>query len=430
MVVSLITGKNIGNFNMSQKTGLLSLKKLFMAAGLPGYLLFMQYILLFFVKRRRDLELYSSIDTSALAQIIYVMVIFALSFYVLILQNPRKGLVLFSAPQLFLLLYIVICFISMYWSNNIYITGFRAFETLAYLMLISWLVYNLIDRLDFQDIIEWSILWIIWTLFWSVATNVKIIGIEYLKSPFDATRLSAPMLFFFALLLTKRKYLKYPILIFVVLAVSNKIYFGIAFGLIGFYFGDSKHKMWLFLIILSLLATLVFIDIEELLLKTIYYGRDSVGLEASSGRNKIWDMSWEAFLQKPAFGYGFVKGESDILYKNFKGAISTHSFFFSGLLGTGILGTTFLILYFWSVFKKASSRFFPAHKWRPAMISTFIMGLIVSLTAPGIGGRVFGSWIPVVLIFTLISGLQIKFANYKQHYIIKPPKNENHLDYP
>lgn len=411
---------------MQSDKKLIPIKDLLLGAGLPGLLLFFRNILLFFVTRKRDLENYSSVDDSALIQISFLIVVFCVTCY-LLYQDPKIARFIYSKPQIFLFIYIVICFISMLWTPNIFITGYRAFESLTYLLLISLVTYNLVSRLNIQNIIEWSMLWIIWEIFWTVATKTKLAGLDYILLPFGASRLTVPMFFFFALLLVQRSYFKYIVFIFAVFAVSNKIYFGITFGLLGFFFGNSKYKTLLLFAITSILVMMLFVTPEQLLKETLFYGRESVSITNTSGRDKIWTIAWEAFLQKPFFGYGFVEGETAILYSKFRGAISTHNFFFSGLLGTGILGTVFLLLYFWSTFKVASSTYFPINKWRPAMVSTFIMSLIISLTAPGIGGRVYGSWIPVVLIISLISGLQFKFKIISKIQNIK--NYENNLDH-
>lgn len=393
---------------MSSNKNILPIHTLFKAAGLPGYLLFSVNVLYFFVTRRRELNDYAAIDDSAIYQIIFILGLFLVSVYLLI-KEPQKIKFLFSSPQVFLFLYTIVCFLSMLWTPNLFLTGFRAFESLTYLILISLVAYNLITKVSFHNTIEWAILWVIWDIFWSVALEIKFSGFSYLVWPFRASRLVVPIFFFFALMLSKQNYLKYIILVFSILSFSNKVFIGIALGLIGFVFGDSKAKGWLFLIIVPLLVAIIFVDFEEILLNTVLYGREDVSVTNMSGREKIWEIAWNAFLQEPIIGYGFVSGENLVLYDKFKGAINSHSFLFSGLLGTGITGTLCLLAYFWSAFKKASSKYFPLNKFRPAMVSTVIMSLVVSSSAPGVGSRVYGSWVPVVLAFAIISALQYKF---------------------
>lgn len=392
---------------MSEEKEIISARIFFTVAGIPGFLLLFRQPLYFFTSRTRDLSAYNVIDISAVIQIIFLFICFIFSLSIVFLSKKNHPNLLFRSPQVYLLLYTFICFLSMLWSPDIMMTGYRAFEVLTYLMLISLVVSRLIEHLSYQNMIEWAILWISWDLSWSIVSSIKWEGFSYLYWPFSAARLAVPMFFFFALLLTKRNSLKFLIIIFTILSVSNKIYFGIAFGLLGFYYGNIKNKGWL--LILGL-ATAVSFSLwgDEILQNTLFYGREGVGMEYTSGRDKIWEVSWEAIIQKPFLGHGFVTGETNIIYNSFKGAISTHNFILSGLIGTGIIGTIPLILYFISAFGTATSKVFENNNWKAAFVSTIIMATIISLTAPGVGGRVYGSWIPVVLVFTIISGIKYK----------------------
>jgi O-antigen ligase len=265
------------------------------------------------------------------------------------------------------------------------------------------------QRLDAQNMVEWLVFWAVWAVFWSVVTNVKLRGIGFLLNPVDAGRLDYPVVLFFALLISQRKWMKYLILILSFFSFSNKIYLGFTLGLAGFLFGNAKYKGFIFLGMLGLLAVLTIVDFEELLKQTVFIGRTEVSLEQSSGRYYVWQVAWEAFKDSPLIGHGFVAGENEVLYAKFKGAINTHSFVFSGLLSTGLLGTVFLLAYFSSVFKLGLKKVWPKDRWRPAIIGTLIMALVVSLTAPGVGSRVYGSWISVVLVLTMIAALYYKF---------------------
>jgi len=191
------------------------------------------------------------------------------------------------------------------------------------------------------------------------------------------------------------------------LSFSNKVFFGIAFGMFGFFFGNIKYRA-IFLIFGFSIAIVFAVWGEAFLQNTLFYGREGIGMEYTSGRNMIWQSSWDYYMQKPIFGHGFVAGENDFLFRNFKRVITTHNFILSGLVGTGIVGTFFLIAYFISAFKTAISSIFENGKWKIAFVSTIIMATIISFTAPGIGARVYGSWTPVVFVITLISGLQFK----------------------
>lgn len=399
---------------MNNSMKLLSISQLIRVAGLPGYLLLFNNILLFFIKRRRAIHDYINIDTSAFIQIIYLCMIFGLAFNALVLKSNIRVRILTIKPNLFLVIYIFICFISALWSENMNLTLYRAFECITFLILISWIVYNLSLRLDIQNMIEWVVFWGIWCIFWSVLTSVKLYGLNYLEYPFYAARLEYPVVIFFALLLSKRKIFKYIILIFTLFSISNKIYLGFAIGLLGFLFGHSKSKGLIFIFSMALIFLITLTDFESLLKSTIFLGREEISIDHASGRSQIWRLAWDSFKERPLLGYSFVSGETIVLHNKFE-VVSAHNFIFSGLIGTGISGTFFLLLYFYSSFKIGLNKYWPQSKLKVAVIGTLIMSLTISLTAPGIGGRLYGSWISVVLIISIITAINYKLKNNKKY---------------
>ncbi|MDC3114850.1 O-antigen ligase family protein [Bacteroidota bacterium] len=399
-----------------------SLLELFRAAGVPGYLLFFQNILLFFVKRKRDLIEYSIIDNSALFQILFVFVVFALCLNQII---SSKNYVRFiqRKPNLYILIFSVICLASGIWSSNSYLTIYRSFEMITFLLLIFWTVYKLALRLDFQNIIEWLVFWAVWSIIWGFFTYLKLYGISYTFSEINnVARLEYPAVLFFALLISKRKLFMLIIVSLAIFSLSNKIYLGIVLGSLAMIFGNLKNKLFFILFALITSIFVLFFDLNTVLLETIFVGREAVSIENSSGRNLVWQKSIEAIKNKPFLGYGFVAGENKILFQDFSGAISSHNFLISSLLNTGILGSIFMILYFISYIKISLNNFWPKNKWRVAILGSFIMCLILSLTSPGLGSRVYGSFISVALVLSTINVLSIKSYNN-----FKKINNENNM---
>ena len=128
---------------MSKNIKLLSIKQLIKAAGLPGYLLLFNNVLIFLVLRRRNLDQHTNMDASAGLQILFIFIVFGLAVHELVFKSTVKIKLLFVNPNKFLLVFIVICFISAFWTSNLNLTLYRAFESLTILMLICWTVYNL-----------------------------------------------------------------------------------------------------------------------------------------------------------------------------------------------------------------------------------------------------------------------------------------------
>ena len=165
---------------------------------------------------------------------------------------------------------------------------------------------------------------------------------------------------------------------------------------------------------MALIFLITLTDFESLLKSTIFLGREEISIDHASGRSQIWRLAWDSFKERPLLGYSFVSGETIVLHNKFE-VVSAHNFIFSGLIGTGISGTFFLLLYFYSSFKIGLNKYWPQSKLKVAVIGTLIMSLTISLTAPGIGGRLYGSWISVVLIISIITAINYKLKNNKKY---------------
>lgn len=249
---------------------------------------------------------------------------------------------------------------------------------------------------------EWVMLWAVWDISWSIVNNVHSMGVGYLAYPFGAARLSSGFFFFLALFLCRRKVARWVVMSFSILSLSNKNYFGIGLGLIpGLIFGQAKAKrLALFCIGLSVVAFLI--GGMSIVQNTLFYGKEGVGMEYTTGRDKVWEMSLDLGMQRPLEGYGFVAGEKDALNEAGRGAvISTHSMFMSAFLGVGLAGPILLTCFFAGVTRRCFHRSIPG-EWRPALIGTVIMAFVISNAAPGLGGRVYGSWVPAVLVTVLV----------------------------
>ena len=81
----------------------LNLKGFFTIAEIPGYLFLAEPMVSYFTLRSRDAEAYTTIDTSALIQIIYVLICFITAFYFLFLSPKDKPTLLLKSPQIYLL---------------------------------------------------------------------------------------------------------------------------------------------------------------------------------------------------------------------------------------------------------------------------------------------------------------------------------------
>ena len=392
---------------------------MFLATGFSGVLLLLYPVMIFIITRKRSLNSASQVDTSAGIQIIFAIIalFLGLRFF---LKNTQilKNFVL-KGPTLFLVCYTLLGLLSAFWSSNPTLTIYRAIECLAFLLLIHMVVIKMIDKYDFKSIIVWVAFYAVWNLVFDALTLIKFRGFDFLIYPFTASRLFFPLFFFIFMFLVNSKSLKVLMLLFAILGLSNKIYFGICAGMISLIFSGHKYKFYFIFIAIFLYFLYLFLGIEDLLLSTVYYGRESTGLDDSSGRNQIWTFLYEQALNKPIFGHGFVAGETNLLSNSvFNGAINAHNSFMSAFVNNGIIGLLLIIIYFISAIKYSFSTYFPKNKWLPAIIGTIFLVFIVNMAAPGIGSRVYGSWLPSVFIITMILGLRIKFKRLKKNQLI------------
>jgi O-antigen ligase len=197
--------------------------------------------------------------------------------------------------------------------------------------------------------------------------------------------------------------IKYLILFISIFSFSNTAYIGMFFGAISLREGSQKLKAWFYLGALGLLFTLLFVDMETILQNTVFYGKEGVGMEHTSGRDKVWTYALETIEEKPLTGYGFVSGEIFKIFSEFKGAIGAHNGLVSAIIGCGIIGGILFIIFFLQLL------FFVKKAAIPPLIKSTFLGTIILISVhtlgnPGIGSRVYGTWMPAMVAITFVVG--------------------------
>lgn len=396
-------------------SGLLPLRLLIRQAGGAGYLLFSEDLLQFVVRRQRAAEGYDSVDSSAAIQVLYVVVccIYA-GWYLASPRNRRVSGILFSNPMGFFVLYIVLCLISASWSVKPVYSAFMAFQCLAFLLLVVAALSEVDRRCTPQNVIEWTMLWAGWTTFWAVVFDARWFGVTYLLYPFRSARLATGVFFFPALYLCKRRLLGWPIAAFAMLSGARKNYWGILPGLLfGAVLGDRKSRVLAFVSIGAVVGSVVFLGAEDVVQNTLFRGKEGIGWEYTTGRDKMWTLGWELCVERPLTGYGFVTAEREVLSEMMgQSAHSMHNMLLSAFVGVGFLGPLLLSLFFLGIWSLCMSKAIPA-SWRFAFTATIVMTFVVAMTDPGLGGRVYGSWLPSVVMITMIVKLCKNSVQYR-----------------
>ena len=373
---------------------------LFKAGGKSGQVLLLYPLLLILVQRGRDLSNAAVVDSSALIQVIYVIISF---FLVYLGQNNsnRNEVIVFinKSPLRNFIYFTFICLFSAFWSPNVYITIYRSIEVFIFTYIITSLAVKFSDNK--VSAIQWLIYYAFFNLFVGILFRVKLEGLSTFRVPFLASRLFFPLFFFFIVFYSKKFVSQLLLFSVVIFGLSNKIFIGIALGYLTFMFVNKKKRVGLVVFLLMFLFLMVFGGLEQLLLSTLWYGRDSVGIEDASGRKLVWSTLWAAFLDRPLLGYGFVSGETELVGGIFKkGVINAHNTFISALVNVGLVGTLFLLKFYLEVAIRINQKL--RGKLRVISLSTYVLLLTVLFAAPGIGGRVYGTWIPAMTLIVFM----------------------------
>lgn len=391
--------------------------------GVPGLLLLFGSIVAAVTTRQRAPGAYASVDASAMATIVYVSMIFLYSvFYIATVQGKAVKRILFRSPVCYLTIYTALCLASAAWSQNIVYTGYRAFECLAYLLLIASVVLNLRRSCTDQEMIDWIVLWGIWTLAWYPVARVRLVGFGYLASwdVFRSNFLSLGPLFFLAAFASRQKLAAFIIVIFCLLSTSNSVYFGIFFGSIpALAVGNMRARMlMLFLAGMFAIAALQFGG-TEIIQRTLFHGRTGIGLDHASGRDTIFAYGLEQAMERPLLGYGFVTGETELINARWTGVMSFHNTFLSSWVGVGIFGPILLVCFFASLLMRIL-RSSHGRCFRHAALGSLIMIFLIGNSNPGLGGRVYGSWVPCLFVSLLISVLVLPSGWQRADYPCPP----------
>ena len=380
----------------NHQSNITPLRHLIRQAGVHGYLLLAGPLLTFYTARGRS-EGYDSVDTSAAIQIAYAMLIFVFSVRYLMLPCGKRALVfLLSRPTVYLLLFIMMCIFSFSWSEKPLYSAFMGFQSLAFLMLLTVILDRLRISCTAQDIVEWLLLWIVWQIFWGLMVRIVRGGLTY--NIFATGRLQTGILFFLAIYISRRKLFKWIVMAFALFSGSNKMYAGMIPGaFLGIFSESRKIKLVSSVGAVVLISGLIYFGLEPVLQETVFHGRAGVGIEYTSGRDWMWEQSLDLIREKPILGYGFVSGERDRLFV----AISVHCMLLSAALGVGIIGPLLLFLYFLETIVLCFGKKLPRN-WLIGFLATIGISFVFSMTAPGLGGRVYGGWVATVFVMTMI----------------------------
>ena len=378
-------------------------------AGICGWLLIARPIVYLIFSRRRDLNAYATVDASAFVFIIYAVMCFFFSLRELNNKEADFGRsLIYRSPLFWFVLYTVLGAISMLWSVNLELTGFRAFECFSMLTLIVAIIQKLFEQDDYDIIIRWTLLYVTVDIVFSL-----IRALSYTTDVMMLLQTSqrvSPVFFFMALYDTHKRWYHYFIWAMAIFSMSTTAYIGMALGCISLFWGKEKYRIHVLIGSIILGCVITIIGPYKFVKETVFFEKETISLHETSGRDKIMNVAVDALAQKPE-GYGFFAGEPYLLYAKRLGAINGHNSLFSAAIGLGIPGIVLISMFFLGMFRIVLSRHIHA-EYKPTLIGCFMVAFLHCMGNPGLGSRVFGSWLPVMFLCTLACGFYVQGKYY------------------
>jgi O-antigen ligase len=420
---------------MIQATKVTSLNGVVKMGGTPGFILIGYYLVHAVFDRPKTDP--TAIDPSSLVFIAYSLLCFGVGWYYLFtkkdIRNHYESMLFFKTPLLWFILYTILGFISALWSLEYKLTIYRAFESMAMLLLIVATIKQLFKR-GINTVIKWTIYYVFITVVIRfIQYYFQGAGIDDSAeggSIFRSSQMISTIFFFLAIFHARKGYMRWTIIVIAILSISTTGYIGMAVGLISLYFGNVKYKIFGLIFGLAIIFTVSFVGLKPFLKNTVFSQRADVSLENSSGRNIIWEDGYNWFKQKPFTGYGFVAGETFLVQGKSDNIsiIGMHNSFMSALVDEGVFGFLFLLFFFIGMFAITFSRYIPV-TYRPALIASFLASFVHSMGNPGIGFRVYGSWMSAMYVCVLILSIYVHGKYYRRRIpvkvIIDQTKKEN-----
>lgn len=378
--------------------------------GTSGILLLIRPLIYLIFSRRRDLNAYSSVDASAMVFILYAIICFFIAAKDLNRKYKTFGRdLIIHSSVLWITLYTLLGMVSMFWSVNLQLTGFRAFECLSMIVLMVAIVQNLFYQGGCKLAIQWTMLYVTVDIIFSILRALSYTTNIY--ELLQTSQMMATTFFYIALFQSRKGWWNYLIIVMSIFSMSTVAYIGMALGSISTFFGHAKYRVVVFLTTLILGSIIAVIGPYKFIKDTVFFDKKTISIHETTGRDKIMEVAFQALEEKPQ-GYGFFAGEPYLLYSKNLGAINGHNSLFSAAIGLGIPGVVLISLFFIMTWKIAFSRYIHSN-YRASLVGCFIVSFLQSMGNPGIGSRVFGGWLPTMFATVLICGFYVYGKYYK-----------------
>ncbi len=320
------------------------------------------------------------LDKAAMFRVLLVSFIGALLLLAFASQREVRLNRILGGPIKWLFIFSVICILSTFWSCFPLWTLYRSVEYFIGVFLVSFIICNLKTEKEFKLFLDWSVflyglllLSVLFGLIWNPSMalrhgigllGVQIEGVFPKIAANGVGQISAliALISLVRFLLYSRDH-KFYFLVFVVSVItlifsqSRSPLVGFLLGVVLILFLSRKIKWFLFSI--SIVSIMVFIGLMHIFMDFFIRGQSADLFWSLSGRVPAWKVAFSVFKENPVLGYGaYAAGRFLVSLKHGYLMSSLHSDWVETLIGTGILGVTFLfisLLTVWLTILKASS---------------------------------------------------------------------------
>jgi len=375
-------------------------------SGVAGLLLFVWPLALRLVSRPRQVEEYREVDASAYAQMAFLGLCCAYLLLSFLPRRPRWRRLLGQPPVRWMAVFSALALLSAVWSPLPTYSAYRAVETFVFLLLAVQTVANL--SASRQDALEYIVLWTLWAglLRATLVTDVRYQpGFTLLQRWHGAESSICSPILIPAFLLSRRRWAVWAAFFLAAFSTSSKVYLGLAVGLMAYGVAlqapGRKVRFWLLtagVLLLALAAGL------EALTDVLFPGKSQKTILMGTGRIPIWiALATHTARTSPWIGSGFAESERVITQLLGTHVALAHNSLLAAFSAAGALGLAAMTLFFVSGLRLAWSR--REDPWRAPMFAGCVMTVFIAQFAVGVGSRLSGHWVTVVLVFALIASV-------------------------
>lgn len=383
-------------------------------AGTPGLLLIGYYVVqIVFARQKADM---SAVDGSAMIFAAYALASGAYSFQLL----RKRGFnslffqyLMKHSPIKWFIAYSVMCLLSALWSPMFALSAYRAVECIGFTFLNASVIMTLLRNTDSRGVVQWSALYAFVNVMLTFVSTYMNDGID---QALFACQFPSTIFFYMAFYYAPSWWTKWPVMIVAFACKSVTGYVGMCLGMCSLMFGKAKYRMLGIGIAVAIGFAASTMGVDNLLNSTIFASKGGViengqiSDDKTSGRSEIWEMSLAEMKSqgKQLYGLGFVAGETQFVHQLIGDqVIGMHNGFMSAYVGTGVIGFVLFTLFMIGVvlmpFGKKISKDF-----KPVLLASMFVILVHTFGNPGLGFRVYGTWLPAMYIVTLTIGFRFK----------------------